>query len=97
MSRDVFHRSHLDRDDWDERGPEYEEEDADSGDEAPKGGDSSGLDDLASHTEADSLADSDHDGDEAEKAVDELEDLSSDSDSVQDVESEADVSDNNDD
>lgn len=94
MSRGTFHRTHPDQDDWEERGPEYEDTDAPN-DEGRKEDDKSLFEeDTTPGTEVDSLgADSDNDNKDHDKGVDELDDLSSDSDSVPDAESDAEYDD----
>jgi hypothetical protein len=94
MSRDVCHQYHPDQDDWDETGPEYVDDEATtSHDEGQKDGASSVWDDGTSHTEPDSLGhDSDlDDDDENDKGVDELDDLSSDGSSLQEADSQGEI------
>jgi hypothetical protein len=99
MSRGIFHRTHPEQDDWDERGPEYEDDETDApNDGGQKEDDKSIFDEgTTPGTEVDSLgADSDNEKDD-DKGVDGLDDLSSDSDSVPDAESDGKLSDVDDD
>lgn len=95
MSRDIFHRTHPDQDDWEERGPEYEDDETDaSNDEGQKEDDKSLFDEgTTPGTEVDSLGATSDENKDDDKGVDGLDDLSSDSDSVPD----ADLSDSDDD
>ncbi|KAI7971832.1 hypothetical protein EIK77_000977 [Talaromyces pinophilus] len=100
MSRGVFHRMHPDQDDWEERGPEYEDDEADAPNEEGQKEDDKSLFDEGTTpgTEVDSLgADSDNENKDDDKGIDGLDDLSSDSNSAPDAESDAELSDGDDD
>ncbi|QGA22290.1 hypothetical protein EYB26_010006 [Talaromyces marneffei] len=94
MSRGIFHRTHPDQDDWDERGPEYEYDETDPlNDEGQRGDDKSIFDEgTTPSTEVDSLGASSDNEDDGDDGADGLDDLSSDSDSVSAAESDGELS-----